>query len=55
MPNEKIDEDAEVAAQYWKALVEKGIPPNEASYLTHMYVVSRNLGQEPKQPWERGP
>ncbi len=53
---EQILADAEVAALFFRALVDKGVQPYHAASLTSSYVSSRQLSrasnEEPKKPWE---
>jgi hypothetical protein len=53
---EQIIADAEVAACYLRALVDKGVPMMAAIQLTSSYVSSYQITQaskdEPREPWE---
>jgi hypothetical protein len=53
---EKIIKDAEVAAVYLRALVDRGVPMAAATQLTSSYVAARQFNDaqkgEPKPPWE---
>lgn len=55
MKAEKILADAEVAACYLRALVDKGVPMMAAVNLTCSYVSSYQITQaskdEPREPW----
>lgn len=55
-PSDKIIEDAEVAAVYLRALVDRGVPMVAAIQLTASYVSARQITNahrdEPKPPWE---
>lgn len=59
MTTEKILEYAEVAAVYFRALTDKGIPPNHAVNLTSAFVgnvvITDSLGKEPREPWKEPP
>ena len=56
MTTEKILEDAEIAATYLRALIDKGIPMSAAVPLTASYVQAHQITEsqkdEPKKPWE---
>lgn len=56
MKTEKIIEDAEVAAVYLRALIDKGVPMMAAVSLTQSYVsanrISESAKDEPRKPWE---
>jgi hypothetical protein len=53
---ERILADAEVAAVFLRALIDKGIPMNAAVSLTSSYLSSykfaQSINDEPKKPWE---
>ncbi len=53
---EDILADAEVAATYFRALLDKGMLPPAALELTRSYVqayqFSRLSNEEPRKPWE---
>lgn len=55
---EKIIEDAEIAACYFRSLVGKGVPPDAAVQLTASYVstllIAEKSGQPPREPWQDG-
>ena len=54
----EIEEHAELAAVFLRALIEKGVPIAAAVNLTQTYVLTRInaeiMGQEPKPPWQGG-
>lgn len=56
MNTEKIIADAEIAACYFRALCDKGVPAMAAVSLTSSYVsahqLSRSANEEPRKPWE---
>jgi len=53
---ERILADAEIAATYFRALCDKGVPAMAAVSLTSSYVsghiISRGANEEPRKPWE---
>ncbi len=53
---EKVLEDAEIAATYLRALIDKGVPMVAAVSLTSSYVQAHQITEsqksEPKKPWE---
>jgi hypothetical protein len=53
---EKIIADAEVAATYLRALIDKGVPIMAAVQLTSSYCSANRISEasreEPKPPWE---
>jgi len=53
---DRILEDAEVAAIYFRGLIDKGVQPFHAASLTSSYVSARQItrasNEEPKKPWE---
>jgi hypothetical protein len=55
---EKVIEYAELAATYFRALVDKGIPPTHAVNLTASFVgnvvIAETYGKEPREPWKEG-
>lgn len=57
MNTAKVLEDAEVAAVYLRALIEKGVPMMAAVSLTSSYVSSRQIvdgsKDKPQEPWEK--
>lgn len=58
MKTEKILEDAEVAAVYLRALIDKGVPMVAAVNLTSSYVTSIRFTEAskeaPREPWQDG-
>lgn len=56
MKPEKILEYAELAACYFRALVDKGVAPPHAVSLASSFVgnvlFASEFGKEPRQPWE---
>lgn len=56
MNTEKILQDAEVAATYLRALVDKGVPMVAAVPLTSSYVSARQIVEGnkdgPSEPWK---
>ncbi len=55
IPTERILEDAEIAALFLRALLDKGIPIVAALHLTSSYVTARQLvdaqKDKPREPW----
>lgn len=51
--NEKVKEDAEVAAIFYKELIAQGLDRDVARDLTSSYVLGRNIHNPPKQSWEQ--
>lgn len=53
---EKVLEHAEIAASYFRALVEKGVPAMAAVSLAGSYVSSVAIieasGENPQEPWK---
>jgi hypothetical protein len=58
LDTEKILADAEVAAVYLRALLDKGVPMQAAISLTGNYALANRISdaskEEPKPPWEQG-
>lgn len=56
MKTERIIADAEIAAVYLRALIDKGVPMMAAVNLTSSYVSSYQITQaskdEPREPWK---
>lgn len=56
MKTEQILADAEVAAVYLRALLDKGVPMNAAVSLTGSYAIAVRCAdaakEEPRKPWE---
>jgi hypothetical protein len=56
MKTEQILADAEIAAVYLRALLDKGVPMSAAVTLTGNYALavrcSEAAKEEPKKPWE---
>lgn len=56
---EQIIEDAEVAATYLRALIDKGVPVMAAVQLTSSYLssyqITRASKDEPREPWQEPP
>ena len=56
---EQIIEDAEVAAVYFRAIVDKGVPMLAAIQLTSSYALAKrindNQNEKPHEPWENEP
>jgi len=56
MKTEHIIEDAEIAAVYLRALIDKGVPVMAAVSLASSYVSARQItdrgNDEPKAPWQ---
>jgi hypothetical protein len=56
MDTERILEDAELAAIFFRALVAKGIETYHAASMTSSYLSSRLIARmhtdKPKEPWE---
>jgi hypothetical protein len=56
MKTEQILADAEVAAVYLRALLDKGVPMPAAVPLTSSYAMAVRMAEsskeEPKKPWE---
>lgn len=56
MPTERVLESAEIAAVYFRALVNRGVPAQHAVSLTSSFccalVIAGAQQQEPQEPWE---
>lgn len=56
MKTERILADAEVAAVFLRALIDKGVPMMAAVNLTSSYISSYQITQaskdEPREPWQ---
>lgn len=56
MKSERILADAEVAAVFLRALIDKGVPMMAAVSLTSSYISSYQITQaskdEPREPWQ---
>jgi hypothetical protein len=56
MKTERILADAEVAAVFLRALIDKGVPMMAAVSLTSSYISSYQITQaskdEPREPWQ---
>lgn len=59
MKTERILADAEVAAVFLRALIDKGVPMMAAVSLTSSYISSYQITQaskdEPREPWQEPP
>ena len=59
LDTQRILNDAEVAAIFLRAIVEKGVPMSAAVNLTSAYLTSRQFAEQanakPKEPWEETP
>lgn len=56
MKTEKILADAEIAATFLRALIDKGVPMMAAVSLTSSYITSHAITEaskdKPREPWE---
>lgn len=56
MKTEQVIADAEVAACFFRALIDKGVPTFAAVSITSSYLsgkmISDRSGEKPKEPWE---